>query len=54
MRWLEVDGVGDWRLIQGSTEVIEHLVSAGQPKAVAPGTSEYKQAGWVPINGAPQ
>lgn len=54
MRWLEVDGVGDWRLVQGSDEDIEHLVSTGQPKAVAPGTPEYKQAGWIPINGAPQ
>ena len=54
MRWLEVDGVGDWRLVQGSDEDIEHLVSTGQPQAVAPGTPEYKQAGWIPINGAPQ
>jgi hypothetical protein len=54
MRWLEVDGVGDWRLVQGSTADIEHLVSTGQPQAVAPGTPEYKQAGWIPINGAPQ
>lgn len=54
MRWLEVDGVGDWRLVQGSTADIVHLVSTGQPKAVAPGTPEYKQAGWIPINGAPQ
>ena len=54
MRWTEVDGVGDWRLVQGSDEDINHLVSEGQPKAVAPGTPEYKQAGWIPINGAPQ
>ena len=54
MRWLEVDGVGDWRLVQGSIADIEHLVSTGQPRAVAPGTPEYKQAGWIPINGAPQ
>ena len=54
MRWLEVDGVGDWRLVQGSTADIEHLVSTGQPKAVAPGAPQYKQAGWIPINGAPQ
>lgn len=54
MRWIEVDGVGDWRLVQGSDEDFEHLVSTGQPKAVAPGTPEYKQAGWIPINGAPQ
>ena len=26
----------------------------GQPQAVAPGTPEFKQAGWIPINGAPQ
>ena len=54
MRWTEVDGVGDWRLVQGSDEDINHLVSTGQPQAVAPGTPEYKQAGWIPINGAPQ
>jgi hypothetical protein len=54
MRWLEVDGVGDWRLVQGSSEDIEHLVQQGQPQAVAPNTAEFKQAGWVPINGAAQ
>jgi len=54
MRWLEVDGVWDWRLVQGSSEDIEHLVSEGQPQAVAPNTTEFKQAGWVPINGAAQ
>lgn len=54
MRWTEIDGVGDWRLVQGSDEDINHLVSTGQPQAVAPGTPEYKQAGWIPINGAPQ
>ncbi len=54
MRWLEVDGVGDWRLVQGSPADIEHLVSTGQLKAVAPGTRAYKEAGWIPINGAPQ
>ena len=54
IRWLEVDGVGDWRLVQGSTADVEHLVSTGQPKAVAPGTPEYQQAGWIPISGAPR
>lgn len=54
MRWLEVDGVWDWRLVQGSSEDIEHLVQEGQPQAVAPNTPEFKQAGWVPINGAAQ
>lgn len=54
LRWSEVDGVGDWRLVQGRTADIEHLVSTGQPKAVAPGTPEYKQAGWIPISGVPE
>ncbi len=50
MKWLD----GDWRLVQGSTEDIQHLVEAGQPQAVAPGTPEFKTAGWVPISGAHQ
>lgn len=54
MRWLEVDGVGDWRLVQGSEADIEHMVSEGQPQAVAPGTPEFDKAGWIRINGAPQ
>ena len=53
MRWLEVDG-RDWRLVQGSAADIQHLVSEGQPKAVAPGTPEFEKAGWIRINGAPQ
>jgi hypothetical protein len=54
MKWLEVNGDWDWRLVQGSTEDIQHLVEQGQPQAVAPGTPEFKNAGWVPINGASQ
>ncbi len=54
MQWLEVDGVRDWRLVQGSEADIDHLVSEGQPQAVAPGTPEFDQAGWIRINGAPQ
>ena len=54
MKWLEVDGAWDWRLVQGGPEDIQHLVEQGQPQAVAPDTPEFKQAGWVPINGAPQ
>lgn len=50
MRWLD----GDWRLVQGSEADIEHLVSEGQPQAVAPGTPEFAKAGWIRINGAPQ
>ena len=50
MRWL----AGDWRLVQGSEADIEHLVSEGQPQAVAPGSPEFEKAGWIRINGAPQ
>lgn len=50
MKWLN----GDWRLVQGSAEDIQHLLEAGQPQAVAPDTPEFKRTGWVPINGAPQ
>lgn len=50
MRWLD----GDWRLVQGSQADIEHLISEGQPQAVAPGTPEFEKAGWIRINGAPQ
>jgi hypothetical protein len=50
MRWLD----GDWRLVRGSEADIEHLVSEGQPQAVAPGTPEFDKAGWIRINGAPQ
>ncbi|MGE9809522.1 hypothetical protein [Janibacter sp. G1551] len=57
IRWVEVDSagnkVGDWRLVEGSSEDLERLVAEGQPKAVAPGTPEFEQAGWVPISGAP-
>ena len=54
VQWLKVSGTGDWHLVRGSTEDINHLVSEGQPKAAAPGTPGYTRAGWVPINGAPQ
>ena len=54
MRWLEVDGVGDWRLVQGSAAGHRAPGLEGQPKAVAPDTPEFKQAGWIRINGAPQ
>jgi hypothetical protein len=50
IRWLD----GDWRLVTGSEADIQHLVSEGQPQAVAPGTPEFKKAGWIRINGAPQ
>ena len=47
-RW----ATGAWS--RAAPQDIEHLVSTGQPQAVAPGTPEYKQAGWIRINGAPQ
>lgn len=50
MRWVD----GAWRLVTGSEADIQHLVSEGQPKAVAPGTPEFEKAGWIRINGAPQ
>ena len=50
MRWID----GDWRLVTGSEADIQHLVSEGQPQAVAPGTPEFEKAGWIRINGAPQ
>jgi hypothetical protein len=61
IRWVAVasagnsasNRTGDWRLVQGSSDDLERLVSDGQPKAAAPGTPEFEQAGWVPISGAP-
>lgn len=50
MRWLEVDGVWDWRLIQGTTDDIQHLVRARQPQAAAPNTPRFRRGGWVPID----
>jgi hypothetical protein len=50
MRWID----GDWRLVTGSEADIQHLVSEGQPQAVAPGTPEFEKAGWIRINGVPQ
>jgi hypothetical protein len=54
MKWLDVDGAWDWRLVQGSTEDVQHLVEDDQPRAVAADTPEFTRAGWVRINGAPR
>ena len=54
MKWLEVAGAWDWRLVRGAPEDIQHLIEEGQPQAAAPGTPEFKKAGWVPIDGAPR
>ncbi|RHW28295.1 hypothetical protein D0Z08_04780 [Nocardioides immobilis] len=50
LQWID----GDWKLVQGSSEDIQRLVDAGQPRAVAPDTPAFDQAGWIRINGAPQ
>jgi hypothetical protein len=43
---------GGWRLVRGSAADVQHLLEEGQPQAVAPGTPEFEQAGWVLIHGA--
>lgn len=48
VRWVD----GDWKLVQGSREEVKRLIDQGQPKAAAPGTAEFRQAGWIQINGA--
>lgn len=50
VRWID----GDWKLVQGSGADYQQLVDEGQPQAVAPGTPEYEQAGWIQINGKPR
>jgi len=50
VRWTD----GDWKLVQGTGAEYQQLIDEGQPKAVAPGTPEFDQAGWIPIDGEPQ
>lgn len=50
VRWTD----GDWKLVQGSGAEYQQLIDEGQPQAVAPGTPEFEQAGWIPIDGEPQ
>lgn len=50
VRWID----GDWRLVEGSAQDIDRLVTQDQPKAVAPGTTHFAQAGWIAISGAAQ
>lgn len=47
VRWTD----GDWKLVQGSGAEYQQLINEGQPQAVAPGTPEFEQAGWIPIDG---
>jgi hypothetical protein len=50
VRWTD----GDWKLVQGSGAEYQQLINEGQPQAVAPGTPEFEQAGWIPIDGGLQ
>lgn len=50
VRWTD----GDWKLVQGTGAEYQQLIDEGQPQAVAPGTPEFEQAGWIPIDGEPQ
>jgi hypothetical protein len=36
--------------VQGSSTDIQQLLDQGQPHAAEPGTPEFEQAGWIPIN----
>ena len=47
VRWID----GDWKLAQGTDAEHQQLIEEGQPQAVAPGTPEFEQAGWVSISG---
>lgn len=53
VRWVadaSTDNGGDWKVVEGSSTDIERLVGQGQPGAVAPGTAEFEQAGWIMID----
>jgi len=50
VRWTD----GDWKLVQGTGAEYQQLIDEGQPEAVAPGTPEFEQAGWIPIDGGLQ
>ena len=43
-------GDGDWKVVEGSTADLENLIARGQPKAVAPETKEFEDAGWIMID----
>lgn len=53
VRWIadpEADNGGDWKVVEGSSDDIQQLVEQGQPKAVAPETPQFTQAGWIMID----
>lgn len=41
---------GDWKITSGSSADIEKLKVEGQPKAVAPSTLAFAEAGWIPLD----
>jgi hypothetical protein len=43
-------GGGDWKAVVGSTADLESLIAQGQPKAVAPETKAFEDAGWIMID----
>lgn len=55
VRWIadpDAANGGDWKVVQGSSTDLQKLVDEGQPQAVAPGTPEFEQAGWIMIDSA--
>lgn len=41
---------GDWKVVEGSTADLEKLIAQGQPKAVAPETKQFEDAGWIMLD----
>lgn len=41
---------GDWKVTSGSGTDIEKLSAEGQPRAAAPGTPAFAEAGWIPLD----
>lgn len=58
VRWVadpDADNGGDWKVVEGSTADLENLIAQEQPKAVAPETKQFEDAGWImldPTSGA--
>lgn len=53
VRWVadpDADNDGDWKVVEGSTADLENLIAQGQPRAVAPETKEFEDAGWIMID----
>ena len=53
VRWVadpDADNGGDWKVVEGSPADLENLIAQGQPKAVAPETQEFEDAGWIMVD----